>query len=973
MKRQQQFFDIATRLGPNNEVIITCDGRDVVFATGNNAQTVTVGPGQFVKRSGFSVSICEIDTSGNEVEVTLIGSINQYSQKRCNPPPGENIVGPGTLYVSDGQALYMNDGCVVEMNIINQAVSTAPSPIITFDVESATDGGMMISNVIVNEGTTEVFEFTVTGARAMNVGPGDVVRYAGGTITSQGETFSGINEFAVVARGADGRAQFRTFDSSSAPINVPGPGQVYIGEDKAAFIGDLGSGTTSSSSIINQEIVRMEFTFSTSSDGSMTVVTGRTSNPITVISGSTTTFEIPGASTASYSSTSMDVSIATNGGQVFNFNGISRFTVYDNNEVTVNPDNFDFSTGGTMFTDSTEHTAVFITDSNMQATEIFESFIPSMEEVSYEISPDSDNVRILNRITGSPPDTETESIQTITGSYVMKVASSETVVYDNNEIEIQNFDGTPRVRIGQVDELITNTATTPSGEFTTGAPSPFSGPGTISYSRGTAFYTTDSDLGNTIGFQSGTAPIPSIRYEATPTGVNEVDGVNYTVSTVTQTIGGDRVINYEATSYTTTTEQEVVYADNLVTVHSPIFTQGGVSYSGTTQGVVYNDRDGNIQVLSGVTTFNRFSGGDVITTTSPNNAVALGPGKIYVSEDEMTVTFSSSDIITEEIADLIRGSPTDFEVGADQFSSIYTGVYNRSTDSATVTYPGGGVIYYSTYNGSRDALYVDDERIQQGIKQAVSSLLTLTKSVPAKETGIIRLIFNGREIFPYSPVLGNNEFRIPNGGSFNFVNMNISGKSLPGGPYSGYSMITVFDGAEVKQVNSSTVVQQFDGPGLLLLPQDSNKAFYTTFNPAVNYLRQSIRILRNFLVSPEIREGSENSITTKNRMQTVDFGTDVTAFEGADITFNCNVEGGRPESTVGFYRVLADGTAVKLNDTMDDEIVIEDNTLTLLSVRMNDQGQYVCVASNGVPPDATASSTLTVREAGKESIMLYYP
>ena len=961
-KRQTQFHDIATRSGPNNEVIVTCDDDDVVFARGNNARTVPVGPAQFVK-SGFSiVSICETDGAGNEIEVQTFTDIYQYTRKRCNPPPGDRILGPGTLYLSDGQALYLNDGCAVENNIIRQAVDNAPEPIVTIEVEAAVDGGNMVSNLVLNEGE---FEFIVTGSTSMRIGPGETVSYAGGTITSRGQTFSGINEFAVVERGLDGNAQFSRFDSSSAPISVPGPGQLYVGSDNAVFLGDLGEGTTAPGDVVNQQVVSMTFMFSSVSGTSMTLVVDRENNPITVISPNTMSVEIAGASTATYGG--MEVTITTSGGQVFDFNGISRFSVFDDNDITINPSTFDFSSGGTMFVDSTENTAVFTSNSNPAAAEAFQSFIPGAEEASYTVGTDSDGVRILMRTTGSPPDTETDMIQTITGSFVTNVGNLETVVYENNEIQIQSFDGTPVVRIGEVDNLFINTVTNPSGNFSTSAPTPFSGPGTISYSRGTGFYTTDRELGGTIDYQSRTAPIPRIDFEVSPIDINNIDGVNYTVSTVTQSIGGDRVINYEAQSYITSPEQEVLYANDVVSVHTPIVTADEpVTFDGGAQEVTYTDTNGDEVTLTGVTTFNQFSGGDITTTSTPDSATAQGPGKLYVSEDGMTVTFSNSDIITPEIANLIRLEPADFEVGADQFSSIYTGVFNLSTDSATVTYPGGGVIYYSSFNGSRDALYVDDEGVSNRIQQAVSSLLTITKSAPAKDDGIIRLIFNGKEVFPYSPVPGNNEFLLSSGGSFDYINEALSGSSLPGGPYTGYSMITVFDGVEVKQVNSSSELQTFQGPGLLLLPQNSDKALYTTSPSAISYLSQSIQNVRNFLSPPRIRPG-EGSITTKNRFDMAVFGEDVTVFEDADLTFECNVEAGRPEPSVAFYRVFPDGTEIMLNDTMD-EIVIANNTLTLLNIRMDDAGEYECRASNGVPEDAMASSTLRVREAGEYSI-----
>ena len=69
---------------------------------------------------------------------------------------------------------------------------------------------------------------------------------------------------------------------------------------------------------------------------------------------------------------------------------------------------------------------------------------------------------------------------------------------------------------------------------------------------------------------------------------NEVEGVNYTVSTVIQTVGDDRVITYEATSYTTTPSQEILYSGDLVTVSMPRRAGSGmVEFNGGAQTVTY--------------------------------------------------------------------------------------------------------------------------------------------------------------------------------------------------------------------------------------------------------------------------------------------------------------------------------------------------------------------------------------------------
>ena len=321
--------------------------------------------------------------------------------------------------------------------------------------------------------------------------------------------------------------------------------------------------------------------------------------------------------------------------------------------------------------------------------------------------------------------------------------------------------------------------------------------------------------------------------------MNKINDECYMVSTVTQTIGGDKVIHYEATSYTTTADQEILYADNVVTVHRPIFTGNGiVSFNGGMQELTYNDRKGNPKILTGISNYNHFSGGDVISTTSPNDAITHGSGKLYISDDGMTITVITSNIISPEITGIIRrDAPTDFMVDANQFSSVYDGIFNISTDTATVTYPGGGIIWWSMFNNRRDVLYVDDENISYAIEQAVSSLLLNTKSIQCK---IYNIIFNGRDIYSYNSMAGN-KVQIPPSGFIDYANMTLS--VLQGGTYVGYDMMTVFDGAEVKQIKSTTSNQRFKGPGLLLLPKDSNKAFYTTHRPTINYLTQDDNVM----------------------------------------------------------------------------------------------------------------------------------
>ena len=287
-------------------------------------------------------------------------------------------------------------------------------------------------------------------------------------------------------------------------------------------------------------------------------------------------------------------------------------------------------------------------------------------------------------------------------------------------------------------------------------------------------------------------------------------------------------------------------------------------------------------------------------------------------------------------------------------------MYNFSTGSGLVTLPGGGVIWSSTFNGSRYSFYVDDDRVESTITRAVGSSLFLTKSPPSKSQGIIRTIFNGREIYAYSPLGGSRVIRIGSSQSFFFNGTALIGESLPDGPYGSINMVITFNGIEVKTVNSS---MQFDGFGLLMVPSDSSTAFYTTSPSTVNYLLQSIANVKNFLVSPQVESG-KGSVTTKEREVTVDMGTDVTVYAGANVTFVCNIKSARPEPDITFVRIIsaAEHTYIALNDS--DRVSIDNDTLTIYTDTTY-SGQYACGADNGVPPLGTAFSTLTVREAGE--------
>ena len=192
-----------------------------------------------------------------------------------------------------------------------------------------------------------------------------------------------------------------------------------------------------------------------------------------------------------------------------------------------------------------------------------------------------------------------------------------------------------------------------------------------------------------------------------------------------------------------------------------------------------------------------------------------------------------------------------------------------------------------------------------------------------------------------------------------------NGSALIGSGFvrTGINSVITFDGVEVKEFNSSSAPITFFGRGLLLVQNVSDTAFFTTFGPAISYLFQSIANVREFLVPPEVRRGT-GTFTTKNRTATVRFGTDVTVYDGATVTFECDVIGGRPEPNVTFYRMLIGQSRMILNNSLM-EVSIENNSLTLINVSTADAGTYGCLVDNGVPPSVRVRSSLTVRDASK--------
>ena len=976
-KRQSVPFSV--RLGPNDETILVIDGDDIVFLTGNNARCFPIFLGEFVQygsngilvvtsfRVGPFLDIEEfrfLGETASTVEVTRLGSSAPFRS------------GPGVLYVSNCLAFFTNNAINVAINETKATARPLRTQVAVIQVMSA---GQPVSLLNVNSGN---FTMILTGSPTKRLGitTDNRILYTGSTVrVEQGvlqiTEYPNIFIFAVL-RVPPGSSdpQYNVLFTATTEV-IQGPGQVYVStsENKAFFVEDFTfrSGGRDVIESVNRQIFVQAFSFEDT--GESVIVRDSLTNPVVTLSINTSKFDLFDAEDVMYVGSEQTLTFENRGGRINSFYGILMFAIFENNTLqifnTSSGTTILLCTGGTVLVDSFAKTALFASNSNPIVISEFCNAVPSFTGISYtfEITENDDFQRFLTvqkRNTTTTPATveETTTIQVVTGLYVTSVSAAESITYINNEIVTQDSAGNTVRRIVEVDQLFVNTDSSPFRSFEDVAPIPFTGPGTLTYSRNTAFFTTDPLLGEELSFKSRTAPIPDIDFERVPIELNTIDGVDYNVSTVIVIVGGDRVITFEATSYSTSTDQEILYSGSQVTVTRPIRTGGGsVTYNGVTRMVTYTDTSRNTQTIAGVNTFYDYSGGDITTTTTPDTTSIAGPGKLYVSADSANVLFRSSDLVTSEVASIIRQGVTYFSVGADQFSSSYNRVFNVSTNSSIVTYPGGGVIWSSTFNGSRESFYIEDAGVSNRILRDIGVIFALTKSDPAKDQGLIRAIFNGRVIYSYTPITTNRDILIREGIFFAFNGTAITGP--PDGPFTGIDRIITHNGIEVKEFNSDDAPVRFVGYGLLLVQSESDTAFFTTSVPTINYLLQSIKNLEEYLIPPEIEVPSRRQVTTKLRAYTAQFGTNVKAYAGADITFVCEIARGRPQPVVEFSMILEDGNITLLDDS-DVDITIVNNSLTLSSIGIDDSGEYKCRAENIVPPVAEVTSTLKVKEAG---------
>ena len=753
-------------------------------------------------------------------------------------------------------------------------------------------------------------------------------------------------------------------------VTLQGACQVHVNEEEGVslYVQDFipVTGVTNIADIINQEIFIQVFRITVMR--SRATVTDKAGNHLISITSNTQIFEISFVSSVTYSPLLQTISfLNTDNSERLIISNIRFFTVFVRNELQVFDSSLNLSeitiqlsNDGVLYVDN--DTVLFISNSNPTVRHQLDSAMSSVAGTyTYSIETDSTGVYSLVATKKNTTSLEiSEVIQILTGALLFDVSHLQSISYINDEVVIHGADGTPLTRLVLISRLVVNSENSFVSYFGVSSV-PFSGPGIITANRGKVFFTTDISLIESLSSVISTAPTPITHFEKVTVTFNEIDGIMYTIGAVQLRIGSDLVAVYEATSYKTNQEQVIVYSNARVTVHQFISVRSvAVSSTSNQLYIVYTNENGDTQVLPNIEILYIFSGADIQTFTLMENTTFVGPGKLYISQNGMELLLTTSEIITSDVADLIRQLvPSDFSIDADQYSSVTDGVYQLSIKSALLTHIGGGILWYSVFNETQYSFYLNDNSLRMDTLQTVSTLLGITKSAHPKDSGILRIIFNGQAIYSYLAVQSNFEIHIRNTDSFLFNTTTLFGASLPGGPYHGIEEVVSFDGMEVKVFESNNDIAEIVGPGLLLIQPAAGTAFFTNWPATINFILQSISILRQYLHSPELEQPIVSSMKIKERFATVEFGIDVRAYEGSTITFVCSVTKGIPLPNIMIFRLDPSGPTllVVTNDTMN-------STLILTNIDESVSGEYGCRADNGVPPVAEATSRLNVREAG---------
>ena len=812
------------------------------------------------------------------------------------------------------------------------------------------------------------FTMTLTGAMTMRIDTFEtqVITYSSQSLTifsaERGiSSFSSITTFATIQILSGQEIPELIVFTSSDNVSLDGACQVHVneGENSAFYIQNLTRGADVAD-VINTEIFLQVFTLRVS--GNSVVVTDKRNTRLISLTANSRKIELPQAKNVLYFGSSETLIVLNLSGKSYLFANISSFAIFKDNDLKLYNSSSEVSillnNGGVLYINDVEETALFASNSNPAVQMQLDSTALSVIR-AYVYNIDTNDglyflvvTEYVNSSAGA-----SEVVQILTGAEIIAIEVGQTISYNDEEVVIRDTNDRVLLRLELIQHVVVNTNSISFALYIGSSSISFSGPGILSVNRGIAFFTTDSLLQDSISFTVATAAVPVIHFEKFRVGFNVVDGVNHTIYEIVQIIGGDIVAVYEAESYGTSQEQVIVYEGFRVTVHQSItINSGGISYTSNQQTVTYTNSAGVLQVLTNVQTLYVFNGGVIETFTNQTNFTLGVPGRLYVSQNGEEVLFTASQIITSDVANLIRRLvPGDFSTTADQFTSIVSGEFRISTSAALVTILGGGTIWSSAYNIT---FYVDDNNVRVKTNQAVSTLFGITKSSQAKTSGIIHIIFNGRDIYSFLAIPSNRYISISSTESFMHNGTTIF---LPGGSYDGVHEVIRFDGMEVKEFDS---LVEFDGPGLLLVQSGVDTAFFTTFSSTVNYLVQSINILRQYLVPPEVQQPRYSNVKVSQRSAMVGFGTDVRAFQGAHISFVCNIIAGRPQPNITFFKMDTNGVLLPVGTNMYFEITAVNHTLTIPNLDIDDSGEYLCRADNSVPPPAEISSTLFVQEAG---------
>ena len=824
----------------------------------------------------------------------------------------------------------------------------------------------------------DAFRITVTNASAMRIDSSqaqltrstysnEVLRIVSALETS---VFSPITQFATVQAVGENQEPLLTVYSSSDNITLYGACQVHVNEKEGLsfYIQDyIPAVGINVADIINRQIFMQAFQIEVI-DGTATVKDTEETTVI-IITSSNERFSLPLAREVTYSLLFQMLEFINMDNTSTTFSNISSFSIFFRNmlEVFDSSENgsditISLSNGGILYIDRSKGNALFTSNSNPTVSFQIDGAALSVS-ASYHYIIDTDILGVYSLVVMRENSTFSdirEQIVVLTGALVVEVEAFHAVSYNNDEVVIIGSDGEALIHLAPVTRFVVNTGVVPYISYSGLSSVLFSGPGTLVVSRSRGFFTTETSLGRSLSFAVTTASVPVVQFERVHIRFNMIGGIAYSIGAVVLRIGGYIVSVYEAMCHKTHESEVVVYANGRVTIHqSTIVDNGDLFYTGQQQILTYITSEGSVEELRNVEKLYIFNGGEVKMFSVPENVSVSASGRLFVSVNGTEVLFMASDIITSSVADLIRRLVTpEHTLESSQFGSIVRGVFQLSTNSAFILYIGGGTIWHRVYNEITYIFYVNDMSFQNEIIQAVNTFLGVTKFVPQTDFGELRIVFNGQVIYSLS-VTGSVDIRLSSTDSFRYTDAALYGDFFSRRLYSGISELVIFDGMKVQVVDVNSGPAEFVGPGLLLVQLESGTAFFTTWPATVSYILQSIATVQQHLVPPTIHRSGTQSLKVSGQSAVVMFGTNVKAFEGADISFVCKIVSSIPRPQITIFKVDSSG----LIPLMESNSTLQ-SRLTLSGIGMNDSGNYLCRADNGVPPTDEVMSKLNVREAG---------